>query len=336
MTAQKQHPSFLIAGLGSIGQRHLRNLVSLGIRDITLFRTGHATLSDANSNQFPVERDLKRALAQNPTAVIVSNPTSLHMNVALPAAETGCHLLLEKPISHSMENVDKLRQRVQKNNVKVLVGFQFRFHPSFRKIKQWLDDGRIDKVISAHVHWGEHLPAWHPWEDYRKGYSARQDMGGGVVLTLCHPFDYLRWLIGEVQSVSAAMDKLSDLEIDTEDTAIVTLRFVSGAVGSVYLDYIQRPPQHDLIIVGQKGTITWNNTDSRASLHPADAKEAEVFCPPEGFDRNTMFLEEIVHFIDSIKNDQQPDCTLEDGIRALQIALAVKQTAAERRIIEPV
>ncbi len=76
---------FLIAGLGSIGRRHLRNLLALGERDILLYRTHHSSLPDDELAGFPVETDLEAALAHQPDAVIVSNPTALHLQVAIPA-----------------------------------------------------------------------------------------------------------------------------------------------------------------------------------------------------------------------------------------------------------
>ena len=95
------------------------------------------------------------------------------------------------------------KQAIEQNHSQVLVGFQFRFHPGLQQVKKLLDEGAIGKPISAHAHWGEYLPDWHPWEDYKQGYAARPELGGGVVLTLSHPLDYLRWLLGEVESLSA-------------------------------------------------------------------------------------------------------------------------------------
>ena len=118
----------LIAGLGSIGRRHLRNLLALGERNILLFRTHRSTLPDEELAGFPVETDLAAALAHKPDALIISNPTSLHLDIAIPAARAGCHLFLEKPISHSLERIDELQEAVQQGGGQVFVGFQFRYH----------------------------------------------------------------------------------------------------------------------------------------------------------------------------------------------------------------
>ncbi len=223
---------FLIAGLGSIGRRHFRNLIALGEKDIILLRTRKATLPDDELAGYPVETDIHEALKKHkPDAVLVANPTALHLDIAIPAAKAGCAILLEKPISNSTERLDELQPAVTKNGAKVLVAFQFRYHPGLLQAKKLIIDGEIGRVVSAHVHFGEYLPAWHPWEDYRQGYAARADLGGGVVLTQCHSLDYLPWLVGEVKSVWGMMDKISDLEVDVDDTAKIGLRFVSGAMG---------------------------------------------------------------------------------------------------------
>jgi len=233
---------FLIAGSGSIGRRHIRNLLALGEKDIILYRTHQSTLPDDELASFNSETDLGKALDLKPDAVIISNPTSAHMAVALPAAEMGCHLFIEKPVSNNLEGMEQLRQNVTRNGNKIFIGFQFRFHPVLMQIKDLLESSRIGRPLSAKVNWGEYLPGWHPYEDYRQAYSARNELGGGVVLTLCHPFDYLRWLIGEVEGVSGKVAKISDLEMSVEDNADVILSFENGCVGTVHLDYYQRPP----------------------------------------------------------------------------------------------
>ena len=192
----------LIAGLGSIGRRHFRNLISLGERDLVLLRTRKATLPDDELTGFPVETDLNEALKKHkPDAVIVANPTSMHLDVAIPAADAGCHILLEKPVSHSLKRLDVLQQAARKTGSKILVGFQFRYHPTLNKARELIRSNALGQVLSVHAHWGEYLPQWHPWEDYRQSYAARTDLGGGVIVTLTHPLDYLRFLLGNVESL---------------------------------------------------------------------------------------------------------------------------------------
>jgi predicted dehydrogenase len=325
---------FLIAGLGSIGRRHLKNLLTLGQKDILLYRSKLSALPDEELNGFPVEVDLQHALAANPDGVIISNPTSLHLDVALPAAKAGCSLFLEKPISNNMDRIPELEKAVISGGGKVFMGFQYRFNPGLLKIKNLLEKNEIGRVIYVRCQWGEYLPDWHPWEDYRKGYSARSDLGGGVVLSVCHPIDYLHWLLGEVDQVSAFTGKLSDLEVDVEDTAEIILQFSSGALGSLHLDFIQQPAQHYLEITGAEGLIKWNNEDNVVHLFHNSTRQWEVFNPEKGLERNDMFLDEMRHFIKVVEGNTQPLCSLKDGIFVQQIADIIDKSSIAGSLIK--
>ena len=325
---------FLIAGFGSIGRRHLRNLLALGQEDIVLYRSHRSTLDDDEIARFPVETDLQKALAHKPDGVIISNPTALHLDVAIPAARAGCHILMEKPISHTLDDIPVLEKALKEGGGKMLVGFQFRFHPGLRQAKQLLDDGAIGDLISVRSHWGEYLPDWHPWEDYRQSYAGRKDLGGGVVRTLCHPLDYLRWLVGELESVWALTGNLGGLGINVEDVCEIGLQFDRGVLGSVHLDFCQRPPRHTLEMIGNQGTITWDNADGGVRLYRAETAAWEDFPVPDGFDRNDLFLAETRNFINMIAGSEEPVCSFEDGKRAMDVVLAVCQSSRYHQWVE--
>ncbi len=333
---------FLIAGFGSIGRRHFRNLKSLGEDDFVFLRSRRSTLPDDEIAAYPVETDIRGALAHHPDAVIVANPTALHLDVAIPAAEQGCHLFLEKPVSHSLDRLDQLEAAAARGGAKILVGFQFRFHPGLQTIKEILAPvnghrSTVGRPLSFRAHWGEYLPNWHPWEDYRQGYAARPDLGGGVVLTLSHPLDYLRWLLGDVAALWAFAGKLSDLELAVDDTAEIGLKFSCGTVGSIHLNYVQRPPQHTLEIVCTDGTIHWDNAEGavRVSRARGDGQPGdwEPHPFPDGFDRNVMFLDQTRHFLAVCRGEVEPVCTLQDGIAALRLALGALDSAKQGQLI---
>jgi len=320
---------FLIAGLGSIGRRHLRNLRALGQEDIILYRTHQATLPDAELGVFPTFSELSLALAEKPSGVIVANPTALHLEVAVAAAKAGAALLIEKPLSDNLAGLGELQSALELSGKPAMVGFHFRFHPVLNQIKALLESGQLGQPLSARAHWGEYLPGWHPWEDYRRSYAARADLGGGVVNTLSHPLDYLRWLLGEVESVSAWTGKLSQLELDVEDHADILIRFTGGEVASVHLDYYQRPSSHTLEFTCEDGRISWDNATGEARVFHAQSGAVSLLVPPEGFDRNQMFLDEMETFVRLCQGETLPHCTLVDGIRVQELVLAVKQSAAQ-------
>jgi len=329
----------LIAGLGSIGRRHFRNLVALGETDLVFYRTHHATLSDDELAGYPVETDVAAALKKHrPQAVVVANPTALHLNVAIPAAESGCAILLEKPIAENLDRVEELRRAAQKSGAQILVGFQFRYHPTLNKAREIIQSGALGKILSVHAHWGEYLPNWHPWEDYRQSYAARADLGGGVIRTLTHPLDYLRFLLGEVAALTALSGHVSPLELaGVEDVAEIGLRFASGAIGGLHVNYFQRPPVHRLEIVGAAGTLRWDNADGTlihfqmpdvfGAINAQPGAAIETRYPlPAGFERNDLFAAQTAHFLRVARGGESPRCSLEDGARALELALMARNS----------
>lgn len=273
--------------------------------------------------------DLHQALAEKPDGVIIANPTAAHLSSALPAARAGADLLIEKPVSHTLEGLDALKEALALNQARAMVGFHFRYHPVLGEVRQILAEGSLGWTLSGRAHWGEYLPGWHPWEDYRASYAARADLGGGVTNTLSHPFDYLRWMLGEVVSVRAEMSKLSDLELDVEDNTEALLEFANGARVSVHLDYYQQPPSHTLDFACERGRILWDNADGSARVLPADGQNSRLIIPPEGFERNEMFLAEMADFVRLCRGEIFEYCSLEDGIRVQEIVAAVRQSHAQ-------
>lgn len=316
---------FLIAGLGSIGRRHLKNLESLGEKNITLFRTHKSTISAGGLADYPVFTDLSAALADPPDAVIVSNPTALHMQVALPAAEAGCALLIEKPLAHQMDALMPFEKVVNQRNSIVLTAYQFRFNSGLQQIREMIAQETLGRPLSFQCTWGEYLPAWHPWEDYRHSYAANRDMGGGAVLTLSHPLDYLMWIFGNVAELFASTGNESDLELQCEDYADVILKFQSGVVGTLHLDYYRQPKRHDLEITCANGVICWDYKTSSVIVPDGNEKK-RVFSPPTSFNRNQMFVDEMRHFIDCLEGKATPICDYEDGKKALKLGWGILQS----------
>jgi predicted dehydrogenase len=324
----------LIVGLGSVGRRHLRNLVALGETDLVLLRSGKSTLPEEELHGYPVVTQIDAALRLQPQAAIIATPTALHLQSAIPLARAGCHLLLEKPVSHSMESITDLQDAVRQGGGQVVIAFQYRHHPGLLAIRRWLEQDAIGRPLIARAQYCDYLPGWHPWEDYRQSYSARADLGGGAVLTLCHPLDYLLWLLGDVKSVTGATAAKAGMGIDVEDSAEAALEFASGVLGGVHLNYVQRPASHQLTIVGTEGTLQWDQSDGAARLYRARAGAWEVAEAPAGYERNDMFVAEMMRFLDVLAGKSAAAPSLAEGIRSLALGLAILESARLGRRIE--
>lgn len=324
----------LVIGCGSIGRRHIGNLLQLGIKDILVVDTRHERLEEVRSQfDFQAVESLEAALGYQPNAVIVATPTSSHVPLALEAAQHGCHIFIEKPLSHNMENVNKLLQVVQEKKLVTLVGCNMRFHPGIRKIKELLEERAIGHVMAARVEVGQYLPDWHPWEDYRQMYSVRQELGGGIILDAIHEIDYIRWMLGEVKSVACFAGKLSHLEIETEDTAAILLLFANGTIGELHLDYIQRAYSRSCHIIGEEGTIRWDYTDGKVRWYSAKTCKWRYFTNPNNWEPNQMYIDEMAHFLRCLSGEENPLLDVIEAKRVLEVALAAKRAAKEYSII---
>lgn len=341
----------LIAGLGSIGQRHARNLRRLlGDRlDLLAYRWrgGGASLTDdhkAETGTNPEERleatvftDFGQALAAKPQGVVISNPSSLHLATARQAAEAGCALFIEKPLSHTWDGIPEFAADVARRGTVTLVGYQWRFHPILVRVRALLDERAFGRLIAVNAAYGEYMPDWHPYEDYRASYAARREMGGGVVLTQAHDIDYLGWLAGWPEQVYSVGGHLSQLEIDVEDTASSLWgSFVGGREIPVHLhqDYLQKPPVRSCEFLCEKGRVHCDLLGARLRAWDAEGR-CLIDQEFSSFRRNDMFLEEMRHFLACIEGRETSSLPMSEGTKSLAVALAILRSQASGKS-EPV
>lgn len=246
----------LIVGCGSIGQRHARNaagLAEVGLVDADAAKAD-ALVASGGGHAFATMAD---ALAWAPEAAIVAAPNRLHLPLARTLVEAGAHVLLEKPISHTLAGVDDLLADAARRGCRVHVACNMRFHAGPATLRVALD--KIGTPRFARAHFGHYLPNMRPDADYRTLYCARRATGGGVILDGIHELDYLAWLLGPVVAVGASAGTLSDLDIDVEDYATLSLEHAGGARSEIHLDYLQRIKRRGCELVGSDGTLVWES-----------------------------------------------------------------------------
>ncbi len=311
---------FLICGVGSIGERHIRNLISMGYDDIILYRKRSQPFRTIN-HTFPLYKELNEALDQKPDAAFICNPTHLHMETALQCAKGNCNLFIEKPVSNSLKCMDELISILAKNKKIAMVGYMMRYHPCMLKIKEWINEQKVGEIISFRAIWGEYLPDWHPWEDYRMTYAAQHRMGGGPALTLSHELDLALWMFGDAKKVTALSNFNSSLEIDTEHGIDILILFENGVTGNVHLDYVQKPPKRTMEIAGTKGRIEFDYYANRVVLYTHDKPLGKEFHLGDDFDRNDMFMTELTKFIGAVELNKPSPIPLEDAFKSVDVAL---------------
>jgi predicted dehydrogenase len=340
----------LIMGLGGIGQRHLRNLRMLRGNDLEIIAFDPRPNPPVLTDQLKIEEgsnleqkyglrifsDLEQALAQIPDVAFICNPTSLHIPAALRAAQAGCHLFIEKPLSHNLEQVDKLIGLVESRNLTAMIGYQMRFHPCLKRLAELVHEQKIGRVLSVRAEIGEYMPGWHTYEDYRQMYASRQDLGGGVILSQIHEFDYLYWLFGLPRSVYTRGGHLSDLEIDVEDSADSLMECVLDGHPvpvNLHQDYIQRPLSRFCEVFGEAGKIRMDLRALTVDVSDGQGNPVEASSYPD-FQRNQLFLDELKSFLDCLQGKQAAVVDLREGAQSLRMALAAKESLATGKVVE--
>jgi predicted dehydrogenase len=321
----------LIVGLGSIGKRHLRLARELlPNADIRVLR--HQPTGEVPEFSNGCFLRIDEAIAFAPQIAVIASPAPFHIAMAQALAEAGVHLLIEKPLSASLDGVTQLLETCHQQSTVLLTGYNLRFLPSLQRFRDLLSDGVIGKVLSVRCEIGQYLPSWRPDADYRKGVSARRDLGGGALLELSHEIDYLRWLFGEVDWVKAKLSHQSNLEIDVEDTALMILGFMplgesKQLIGTVNLDFIRHDTTRLCIAIGERGSLRWNGLTGQVSAYMSGEKEwRELF--HHQHQRDDSYLAEWKNFISCVTENITPLITGEDGLKVLEIIEAARSSAA--------
>lgn len=319
----------LVVGLGSIGQRHLANLLALGVSGVAGLDPDPAARERVAARcDVPVFADPEEAYRTAPEAAIIATPTHLHVVTALRAAQAGCHLLIEKPLAHTMDGLEGLVAEVSRRRLTVLVACNMRFLPALRQAKALIDAEALGRILAARAMVGQYLPDWQPGRDYRQSYRARRAEGGGIVLDAIHELDYLRWLLGEPVLVAAAGGHLSSLATDAEDVAMALLRFPAGALGGVHLDCVQRGYARNLQIIGEQGTVEWDVRWGALWHYDAQAGRWSRHADPPGNSFATSYVLELRHFLRCVAGEEAPEQDLAAARRVLDLALEIRAACA--------
>ncbi|MBS4070819.1 Gfo/Idh/MocA family protein [Algoriphagus aquatilis] len=320
----------IVIGIGSIGKRHVSNLIRLGYKNLTLI-TSKPTLGSEYEGFFSSKSLSELMPDHDYSHAIICSPTASHVADLKACIELGVrHIYLEKPVSHTLEGIDEIHNLILKNKVRIQVGFDLHFDPGLTKAKEILESGILGKIYSANAFVGQYLPDWRPHENYKLGMSASKAKGGGVMLDLVHEFDYIRWLMGIPELIFSSYQHNDALGIETEDLADVLIRHKNGANSSIHLDYHQRKLIRFCLFTGENGTLHWDLAERNLKLISKGA-HVESF-DFSSFERNDRYLEIMRAFLE---NPLDPRLTsFEEAIVSLKMVLASKIASEKKSVIE--
>ncbi len=289
----------LVFGAGSIGERHLGILQKLGYLNLWVYRQRNLPLRTLDSSSLNVVTDLAALNEVAFKAAIVCTPTAQHVGQALWCIRREIPVLIEKPISHSLDGFQKLKDALIEHPTLIRVAYMLRCHPFFQQIKKWTESGELGPLLSMQTYWGEYLPDWHPWEDYRQSYAARRDLGGGVALTLSHDLDLVNWLVGSPVAVWHTLkNDRSNLEIDVESGADVSLRYENGVTAHCHLNFYERVPRRWYRFVFAEGSVEVDYLQATCTvLRPGQKPDTQTLA---NFNRNQLFENQTRDFFQAV------------------------------------
>ena len=333
-------PRVLVVGGGSIGERHLRCFLHTGEASVSICesRPDHLEYLKETYDVDEACADFDAADLSSFDAAVICTPPNLHIPMALRAVDAGCHVLSEKPLSHSLDGVDELIERVESKGLVAGVAFVLRHLPSHAKIHELIRGGEIGEVKLALYKTGQQFSKFRP--DYKGIYFASRAMGGGAINDSCsHTLNFLQWCLGRPTEVACFHDHLSDMEIETEDAALMTLRYgPNGPMVQTQNCLCQKDYAIFLEFVGTEGTLrlegTFEQGRAKSTLRVFHAHEEEwVTYPLPEPERDGWFVAQARHFLAAIRGEKPVMSTLQDGRDVVRTCVAARESYDAKRIM---
>lgn len=316
--------NFLFFGLGSIGQRHLRNLIKLKKKsNIFALRKKYSTPL-LNSKNEKIEGDVVKKY--NITTIkkleffkinnikidasFICNPSSMHVSSAEWCIKRNIPIFVEKPVATNNNDLKKIQRLLKFRNKYVnVVGYQLRFNPLIKFIKNYVfNQEKLGKIYNCEIYHGEHVDNFHNYESYKNSYTSKKKLGGGVSLTQIHELDYLNYFYDRYSllDIKYFSQKISKLKIDVEDNYVSIFKYKSKlkkniSLAKITCSFLQVPNKRTIFISCEFGSLYADLNISKIKiLRPKKKDIVKSFV----FNRNDMFVDEIKNFLNLIENQK--------------------------------
>ena len=325
-------PHILVVGAGSAGKRYARNLRELGCRvsahDPRADRAAELSAEGATVATFG---DLEQALnAAVYNGFVIASPPLYHVDQARDVLrQQGAWVLCEKPLSTNQQRALALEPHADR----ILLAYTYRWWPPIQRFRRRLHDGEIGSLRHVRFVMSAHLEDWHPWEPYQQFFMARRELGGGALLDESHFLDLMLWIFGMPEEVYARVEKISALQIDSDDNVDIIAAYGSGLRATLHLDLMGRPHDRAITVVGDAGTLAYSYESNAIKVGRTGAAEWTT----ENFvcERNEMFMGASREFLSLIRGERAaPSCGVADGVRALSIVDACRRSSDSGAVVK--
>ena len=332
--------NILFFGLGSIGQRHLRNLKKLLGNKVKFYayrKTRHTPLLNSAGNKIKgsIEKKFKISIIHNLKSlkkynidlVFITNPSSLHLDTVLKLKGIEkSYLFIEKPIDASLKKKKFFMNYIMKNKIQVFVGYNMRFHPCYIKLKNFLRKKIFKKINYTIFKCSENIQDNHSYENYKISYASRKELGGGVCLTNIHEIDMMLNLFSYTKLITSHRDRLSALKLNVEDFSSSIFKNIFNGkklVSLIILDFFQINKERYIKIVGNDGEIFLDFNKYFLQIIKKNKTKTFNFIK----NRNLMYINELKLFLNLFKNKKKIpyEFSEKNAFKSLELALKVKK-----------
>lgn len=312
-----------VIGLGSIGSRHARNLRALGHEVIGYDPSAASCAKYAESGGVcAVSPDEIYIGCQ---AVIVASPSQYHLQDSLAAVGQGKHVLIEKPLAHTMRGIEDLLEMARSKSLVVALGMNMRFNPAIRRLNEYVQDGKLGRILWANYWHSSYLPDWRPSADYKAGYAA-DPKSGGVLFDVVHGFDLMQYIFGKYRVAASVAGSSGTLGIPSDDYADVICKGENAANLTLHMDFMTRPKTHLVTVAGENGTVKVDITGRLFVYTGVDGSIVDQL-DYSGTPVNDDYIAELDDFIGAIGGKALGGCPLSDGHEVLSQVIAARKMA---------
>jgi predicted dehydrogenase len=327
----------LLLGLGSAGQRHLRifkkifknkKIQIFCIRETNrnlIIKDNLSTKATSSLSKFYNLKKINyRELEKlNLNLAVISNPISKHITSAIKLAKLKINLLIEKPLSHNNDKINLLNKIVKKNKILVRVGYQLRYNPGIKILKEIIKTNQLGKPISGLFYFGEYLPNMHKYEDYKKTHMSLKKQGGGAINCLSHQIDLINFLLGKPKKIISFFNKVSKLKINVEDNLHAIFFYKNLRKFTLNINFLKSPPRNFIFIEFENGSAEWDYTKKYLVIHNYKTNKVlkKNFFK---FKRNDMFEEQNREIINSIIKKRNNNNSFDTSLKTQEIISKLK------------
>lgn len=326
---------FLVIGLGSMGKRRIRNLLSLGYKNICGFDIRKDRLVESKKKyKIKIFDDLELALQEKPEIMIISTSPDTHLKYVKLAIKNKIPFFTE--VNTEPNHIHQIIELKRKHNVIGISSLTMRFHPAIKTIKNFIDKKKLGKIYFLNYHSGENLEDWHPWEKLSDYYVGNIKTGGGRDQAVFE-LEWIFWLFGKPKDVMAITTKLSRFPAKIFDTYQMSFKLDKVPLANVLVDVIQRPPNRILRIVCEKGLIIWDWMMGKVQIFDSKTKKWKEIGHGEGykgFNVEEMYFEELKEVIRSIKQKKNFVSTFENELFSAKTVISAEESSKKKQTIK--